>query len=165
MAIDINGPRCSCGNYGCLETYIRPNVITSHIKDAASEGKTPVLMEICGNDTELIDMENIFISSTKGDIYVMEYLNQIALYLGVGITNLINIFNPKIIVLGGVLSLAGKVFQEQVDSYVKNRLLNDYQPNIPIVLSTNGFYACAVGGVAFVINELLKNPVNWDKHL
>jgi predicted NBD/HSP70 family sugar kinase len=140
-------------------------VIISHINEAAGEGKTPILMEICGYDAELIDMEKIFISSTKGDKFVMEYLNQIALYLGVGITNLINIFNPKIIVLGGVLSLAGKVFQEQVDSYVKNRLLSDYQPDIPIVPSSNGFYACAVGGVAFIINELLKNPVGWDKSL
>ena len=114
MVIDIHGPRCLCGNYGCLELYIRPKTILTKVKNAAEEGQTPILMEVCNGMVDSIDMDNIFQAANLGDAFIVDYLREIACYLGVGITNLINIFNPKMVVIGGVLSSVGPTFHNQV---------------------------------------------------
>jgi predicted NBD/HSP70 family sugar kinase len=75
----------------------------------------------------------------------------------------VNIFNPELVVVGGILSLAGPAFYQKVKDEVKQRIQASYRPEAKIISSMNGFDACAVGGVAVVLNEIMQNPSKWNK--
>ncbi len=165
MCIDPAGPRCTCGSNGCLEAYIRPEFVVNHLKDAARKRQTPELLRLCKNKTDSINMDLIVQAAEAGDKYVVEYMDQIARYLGIGIASLINIFNPKMIVIGGVLSIAGQSFHNAVELEAKQRITATYRPDTQIVSSLNGFDAGAVGGVALVLDALLQNPAQWQAGL
>ena len=88
-------------------------------------------------------------------------LDDVGRYLGIGIANLLNAFNPSLIVLGGMLSLAGPYILPRAQREVEARALAANRAGMQIVLSAFKFDACVMGSVSLVIREILNNPTAW----
>jgi glucokinase len=105
--IDTEGRRCKCGNYGCLEAYASgPNIALRAIEglEAGAESRLPTYV---GGDLRQLTAQTVYQAAQDGDELALDVVNDTAKFLGVGIANLLNIFNPEVVVVCGGVTLAG----------------------------------------------------------
>ncbi len=163
MTLVPDGPQCNCGNRGCWETLIGPSAIIERVQQAASEGRTPILLALPGLDGAVqgISMKHIIQAAELGEPAVLHVLDDIGRYLGIGIANLLNAFNPGLVVLGGVLSLVGPFILPRAQREIEVRALAAAQAGVNLSLSAFKFDACVMGGVSLIVREILNNPAAW----
>jgi len=105
--IDTEGRRCKCGNYGCLEAYASgPNIAQRAIEEIKA-GAVSRLAGYVGGDLRQITAQTVYQAAHDGDDLALEVVNDTAKFLGTGIANLLNIFNPEVVVVCGGVTLAG----------------------------------------------------------
>jgi glucokinase len=105
--IDTEGRRCKCGNYGCLEAYASgPNIALRAVEEIEA-GAVSRLPSLVGGDLSKITAQTVYQAARDGDDLALEVVNDTARFLGVGIGNLLNVFNPEVVVVCGGVTLAG----------------------------------------------------------
>ena len=102
-----NGPKCNCGKRGCLEALASGTAIGRIARERAT--KNSLILKLAGKKKN-IDAIIVAQAARKGDRLARAIFNQAAFYLGVSVVNVIQIFNPQMIIIGGGVSRAGKVF-------------------------------------------------------
>jgi glucokinase-like ROK family protein len=163
MTLVSDGPQCNCGNRGCWEKLIGPTAILERVQQAAGEGRTPELLALpeINGDVKAIRMRHVLEAAERGEPVVLHVLDDAGRYLGIGIANLLNAFNPSLIVLGGVLSLAGPYILPRAQREVDVRALAAACAGVNLTLSAFKFDACVMGGVSLIVREILSNPTRW----
>jgi len=101
MVIDVNGPECGCGNRGCFEALASRRAIFRTIQTAVKKGQETVLTEMLGKDLADLRSGDLRKAIRRGDKFVERVVEEAAEYTGIAVGNLINLFNPEVIVLGG----------------------------------------------------------------
>lgn len=106
MVIVYNGRRCSCGRLGCWESYSSATGLIAMTKDKmlATAPEETVMWEMCSNSVDKISGKTAFAAARKGDKAGQEVVDMYIEYLACGITNIINIFQPEILSIGGGIS-------------------------------------------------------------
>ncbi len=149
--IDPDGPPCGCGSRGCWETLAGQRALVRRVAtgwhdsgEAAAGGE--------------INMECILQAAGAGDPVVLAALEETARYLGLGIANLLNTFNPSEVVLGGVLSTAADYLLPGIERAIAAHALRWPRQSARLCVSAFRFDACAMGGVALVLQHLVSHP-------
>ena len=106
--VEVNGRRCKCGNYGCLEAYASGPAIARRAVEAIEAGQTSRLPEYVNGALEKITAQTVYQAAHDGDELAEEVVGDTAKFLGAGIANMINIFNPEIVVVFGGVTYAGE---------------------------------------------------------
>ena len=119
--IDSTGRRCKCGNYGCLEAYASGPAIAARAVEGIEAGADSSLAQLVGGDLSLVTAQTVYDAAQQGDDYAMEVVRETAKLLGAGVANLVNIFNPDVIVLVGGVTLAGDRLFVPLRAEVKRR--------------------------------------------
>lgn len=161
MTFDLHGITCTCGNVGCWEEYASEKALVRYFKEHSSEYPDSILLS--KNNVEYLDELNIFPiidAAMKGDSLAMEGFKNIGYCLGVGVSNLINTFNPECVVIGNVLPLAGDILMDELRKEVARRCLFSKYSNVEISVSELYMNACALGAVALVISRIYASPVS-----
>jgi glucokinase-like ROK family protein len=160
MTIEPDGRQCNCGNRGCWETLIGPRAILQRVREEAAKGHAPGLLALdeVGGQPNAIRMEHVLRSAVQGEPAVLDVLGEVGRYLGIGVANLINAFNPSLVVLGGVLGLAGPYILPRAQAEVNARALATVREGVKITLSAFKLDACVMGGAALVLRSILNNP-------
>ncbi len=163
MTLVPDGPQCACGNRGCWETFVGPTAILDRVREAAQQGRTPILMSLPDvlGDVRAIRLPHVVEAAARGEEAVRHVLDEVGRYLGIGIANLLNAFNPSMVVLGGVLSLAGPYLLPRARREVEARALSAARSNVEIKLSAFKFDACVMGGASLITREILNDPTAW----
>lgn len=105
--IDTEGRRCKCGNYGCLEAYASgPNIALRAVEEIEAGAESRLAHYVDGN-LERITAQTVYQAAHDGDSLALQVVNDTAKFLGAGIANLVNIFNPEAVVVCGGVTLAG----------------------------------------------------------
>jgi glucokinase len=107
ITIDTEGRRCKCGNYGCLEAYASGPNIALRACEEVQAGAVSSLAQYVGGDLKKITAQTVYQAAHDGDDLALEVVNDTAKFLGTGIANLLNIFNPEVVVVCGGVTLAG----------------------------------------------------------
>lgn len=107
MVIDVNGPACGCGRRGCLEALASGTAVARETIKRLRQGEKSSLAAMVGGRLEDITAEKVGEAARQGDGLAQDVLSRAAKYLGVGMANLINIFNPQMIILGGGMANIG----------------------------------------------------------
>lgn len=97
------GPKCGCGNYGCLEAVASRSAIVRRIIKAMDDGQKSIIRTLCDGDTSRIRSRILAEAYRQDDKLVREIVNDASHYIGIGAANLINILNPQAVILGGGL--------------------------------------------------------------
>jgi glucokinase len=119
--IDTEGRRCKCGNYGCLEAYASgPNIALRAVEEIEA-GADSALRTLVDGDLRKITAQTVYQAAADGDELALEIVNDTAKFLGVGIGNLLNIFNPEVVVVCGGVTLAGPHLFEPLRREVARR--------------------------------------------
>lgn len=101
MVVQEGGPKCSCGNRGCLEALAARPAIYRKIKAMIENGDKSVLTEIVGEDLEGLRSGDLRKAMKRGDKVTRTVVEDAAYHIGIGVANLMNLLNPERIVLGG----------------------------------------------------------------
>jgi glucokinase len=103
MVLEVNGPKCSCGNRGCWEALASRTALFRQVQEAVKEGQKTVLTEMLGSDMKSLRSGDLRKAIKQGDKLVEHIVEEAARYSGIAVANLINIVNPEVVVLGGGL--------------------------------------------------------------
>jgi len=152
MTIDHNGKECSCGNRGCLEKYASATALLEYTRSNLKRFKDSSI-KIRIKDEELT-AELIHEEAKKGDALALEAFNEIGSNLGTGITNLINIFNPEAIILGGGLSQAHKLLIPAIQKVVNERALPGMKEKVKYLPIKDQSIIPALGAARMAIDSL-----------
>lgn len=146
MVIEVNGPKCGCGNRGCLEALASRTAIFRKIQTAVKDGQKTILTEMLGE--ELADMRSGDLRKAirKGDKFIEKVIEEAAEYAGIGVANLINILNPEIVVVGGGLieALENEIMPTLIKS-AKEHVMAGTMEGIKIEASKLGDHAGITG--------------------
>jgi glucokinase len=105
--IDTEGRRCKCGNYGCLEAYASgPNIAVRAVEEIEA-GAVSRLPSLVNGDLSKVTAQTVYQAAQDGDDLALEVVNDTARFLGVGIGNLLSVFNPEVVVVCGGVTAAG----------------------------------------------------------
>jgi len=100
MVLEVDGPKCGCGNRGCFEALASRTAMFQQIKTAIKEGQKTVLTEML-KDLDEMRSGDLRKALRRGDKLVERVVEEAAQYMGVAVANLVNILNPQVVVLGG----------------------------------------------------------------
>ncbi len=121
MVIDVNGPECPCGRHGCWESLASGRALAERTALRIEEGEASSIGELVGGDLGKIDAQLVSIAAQQGDALAQEMIATTAFYVGVGLANLINLFNPSLILIGGGLSKIGEALLGPAAAVAKER--------------------------------------------
>ena len=119
MTINLDGVDCNCGRKGCFEDYASATGLMNQTKAAMEKDvvKESILWQLCGK-VENVDGEKFFEAVNQKDGLALEVLDGFTTYLSEGITNLINILQPDVLVLSGGITRAADLFLEDLKKKV-----------------------------------------------
>lgn len=157
MTIDLNGDICSCGNKGCLQTVISGPAIQARATRLLASG---VATSLNGTTPTA---KTIFAHAEEGDRFSREVLHDTAVYIGIGLTNVIHTLNPDRIILHGGVMKASKYLLPVIKDTIEDRALTQTAKETEVLVSDLGDYATALGAVALILVELFKR--NGEIHV
>lgn len=146
-----DGPACACGRRGCLEAVASSMALSRAVHDAVARKESTVL----SHSRETIDTATIAAAAAEGDGVALRILAQAAEHLGRGISFLLNVLNPEMIVLGGPVALAGEAFLREVRGAVARHALLPH--GVAVVPSTLGDKAELTGAVLLAMERTVKS--------
>ncbi|MGZ9585232.1 ROK family protein [Paenibacillus marinisediminis] len=138
MTIEANGRKCSCGNRGCWELYASEKALLDE------RLKLP-----------FATLEEAIRLAETDDPAALHALQQIGEYLGIGLTNLVNAFNPQLIIIGNKLAHSERWLRSALSRTVQQRALRSHQSGMRIEFSSLGSYAAALGAANLVISSFI----------
>ncbi len=149
MTVDVNGPHCVCGNTGCWELFASGTALEREVLRQLSSGEASSLVEVVKNNRGVITSIDIAEAARKGDVVAIKAIAWSARYLGVGLVNLVNLFNPGMIVIGGGLSKIGDILLEPAIQVVRDKAFRLLSNAVRIVSSNFGDDAAVLGAAVF----------------
>lgn len=146
MVIEVNGPKCGCGNRGCLEALASRTAIFRKIQSGVKDGQKTILTDMLGPDLADMRSGDLRKAIRKGDKFVEKIVEEAAEYAGIGVANLINILNPEIVVVGGgvIEALENEVMPALLKA-VKEHVMPGTMDGIKIESSKLGDHAGITG--------------------
>jgi len=148
--------QCYCGNFGCLEALSSGNGIARAARLELESGVKSILLDMCNNDPSNLTAEMVAEAAKKGDAVAWNVFHRAAEYLGIGISALINLFNPEAIVIGGGVTQAGDILFDTVRNTIKARALNKISKEAEILPATFGLKAAVMGAVSLITQKVLN---------
>lgn len=146
MTIQVNGSKCRCGNDGCWELYASEQAL---INNAG-------LLDIPLPSNKEGDLNNLLTLAENGNKEVIKLFEQTGDYLGVGINNIINIFNPQQVIIGNRMASSKKWLEESLNTRVANQALWFQRSDLQIDFSELSTLSSALGVAAFSIENFLS---------
>ncbi|MBE0428824.1 MAG: ROK family protein [Thermoleophilia bacterium] len=157
MVIDVNGPRCqgACENYGCFETMASGTALARYAAIYAEKEPDSALGKAAAAGM-MLDGRLVCRLARQGDPAALKVMDLIGFYLGVGITNLVNIFNPEVLVVGGGLMGAGGLILDPAKKILAQRGLRPNRDVVRVTAAGFGPEAGVIGAACLALRELKK---------
>ena len=156
IILEKNGPKCNCGNKGCLEAIASGNAIARDAKIAVLEGNASKIMELVNGDINRIEAKTVFEAAHLGDQMAIQITERAMQYIGIGLANYINLLDPDLIILFGGLTNAGDIFLKKIKEVLRERQMKFAGRQVKLVISQMGENGTAVGSASLVLKKFIK---------
>lgn len=141
--IKFNGPQCLCGNYGCVERFVGAQYIVALAKRKMKKERSS-LKKYKNLTPRIIAQE-----AKKGDSVSKKIFLEIGFYIGIGVANIIALFDPGVVIISGGVSRAGRILFEPIRKTVVKRVMGAEYRNYKIIPPKLGDDAGILGAVYF----------------
>lgn len=145
--------RCACGNYGCLEMYCSAHAMVSTAREWLARYPASALRQY-----PALDAGCIFRELNKGDQLCVDLVTHIGRHLGAAIVNIVNIYDPDVIVLSDIMTGGGEVMMAAIRETVQARIRNALRDEVRVEYCTSSIDPILCGAAVIAINHLLENP-------
>ncbi len=156
MQRDPAGEICACGRRGCWETQVGPRAVLNRIQKALQD--TPESARPAGLPLDLnqLTFKMVVEAAQQNNIICLSTIQDIAHHLAAGITDLVNAYNPEMIIIGGALSLAKDMIEPVISQTVAAEALMPSGSQVKIAFSERGKDACVYGAIAIVLDDIVR---------
>lgn len=159
ITIDLNGPLCNCGNRGCLEAMSSGIAVLRMLGEQLENQKDHPLY----HKRNSLTIEDVFEMTDKKDLLTISILNRSAFYVGVAVSNLINTFDPEMIILGGILIQKYPMYFNIVQDVANQRKVKGAKENF-MAVSVLRENAGVIGAGEIVTDHFFNQFVNEVFH-
>jgi glucokinase-like ROK family protein len=153
---DPAGEKCSCGRIGCWETQVGPRAVLRRVKKELQIHSDQFLLDACQGNFDNLTFEMVVKFALEGNRICRQAIEDVATYLGAGIADLVNVFNPQLVIIGGAFILGKDILQPIIQKTIFSNALQPSADSLRIAFSERGADACAFGAVAIVLDDILR---------
>lgn len=157
MVVVPSGRYCTCGSYGCLESYASGRAIVDRVVSSLEKGTESLLAKCCDGNFYKVTPHVIYETALEGDNLSREVFREVGQFLGIGIANLINIFTLDAVIIGGGLIGAWDMFIKELTKEVNKRALKPLSANVKILKSALTNDAGSIGAAGLLFRKVLES--------
>lgn len=163
VTVQATGPRCGCGNHGCLEALASGTAIRRRAREVAGQRPDSALGRLAAERTLL--GEDVLDLARKGDEASLRVLREAGTWLGIGLAAFVNVFDPEVIAVGGGVSGAGDLILEPASREVRLRSSSPSRDLVEIRKATLGPKSGVLGAAALARGEDREYVLGPSKRL
>ncbi|MCU0512254.1 MAG: ROK family protein [Anaerolineae bacterium] len=149
-----DGPTCGCGNRGCLEMLASGTAITTAALRAIDDGSGVNILRAAGGDRAAVSPEVVLQAVLAGDTVAARLLYQAATYLGIGVSNVVTLFAPDCVVIGGGVARLGDWLLNPVREAMLKRCTCTQVDRVTLTLAAAGPDAGVLGAALWAAQQL-----------
>ena len=150
MTIDYNGPLCNCGSRGCVEAHVSAKYLTQRAVERVQRNPESKILKLVEGDVTRINPKIVSLAAQEGDSTALGIIEDTGTYLGVGLANVVNLLDVRIIIIGGGIARAGKPLFDAVEESVKKHVLRPMSEGLEVLPAKLGNQAGILGAAALV---------------
>ena len=156
ISLDVNGPRCACGNYGCLELYCSTYALVRNAQANLADHPESRL-----NTEKNITWESVFDGAAHDDAFCVDLIQDLGRKFGYGLVNLVNAYDPRYIIIDGLYAQKQSgLFLSAIRDTLQRRVLPEIYEKLTIQYSARPVFSVLQGAAAIAANKLLSDS-NW----
>ncbi len=148
MVVQAGGYRCGCGNFGCWETLAAGPALARHAAEAVATGAPTSLREIATQ--RVLTPGDVAAAARAGDMVALQIMEREGEYIGIGLVNILHLFSPDRIALGGGVMKSADLFMPALHRTVQTYAMTPYR-DTDIGLATLGDHTGVLGAAALVL--------------
>lgn len=156
MSLDVHGPRCDCGNFGCLEKYCSTLALEKRMAEALAKRPEHALYGSTPGYREILK------AAREGDMLSTQLFTEAATYLGYGIVNIINLLNPDIVVVTDSLAECDELMQTVLERTVRSRLSEKILSRTKLVVKPSSEYQAMQAATSLIVDLFLSSPIGAE---
>jgi len=153
---DPAGEMCGCGRRGCWETQVGPRAVLQRVKRSIETDLDNTLAKYVNGDLNNLTFNQVVDCALQGDQLCRSALEEVGKYLGTGIADLANIFNPEMVVIGGAFSYGREILLPVLEETLSTETLPAVKKDLRVIFSEHGADACVLGAIAVVLDDILR---------
>jgi glucokinase len=155
MIIQLDGPLCGCGQYGCLEALASKTALSKDAVALSAAGKAPTIMKEAGTDFANFKSKVFKKAVGNEDKAIQKIVDRGAFMLGIGLANFVNIFNPELIILGGgLVEKLGDPYIKIAEKTMREHAMEALARDVTIETAKLGDDAVVIGAAGAIRQEL-----------
>ncbi len=132
-SIDYNGPKCNCGSYGCVETYVGNHYLVKRVKEELPKNKGSKIWDLINNELESLTPLIIQQAAEQGDIYAKSVIQGLGLYLGTGLASAANVLDIGTFIIGGGVAGFGEPLFDAIQKNACTRVLKPLSKRLKVL--------------------------------
>lgn len=148
MAVSEQPVRCSCGGLGCWEAFASGTALAREASQLVASGGAPEIGRLAGSDP--VTGKHVAEAARQGDAPALKLLDEEARWLGVGLTNLLHLYSPERLILGGGVGSLLPMMQTRIESTIRERAMSAFR-EVPVVAAALGRNAGLVGAASLML--------------
>lgn len=155
VSINFDGPRCLCGNRGCLELYCSAIALQTYVKDGLAAHP-----DSCLAKSTALTYDEIFDAMEQGDQFAQEAVDRCAKYIGYAMVNLLNAYNPGMIILNDIMTRGGERILNIIRETVKERVCTELYEKFVICCNPRVTDAVLAGAAAIATDTMFREHLH-----
>ena len=165
VPINIDGPKCKCGSWACVEAYAGNSYIVKDVIRRIRKGQKTLITKLVEGDLSKITPEIISEAYRKGDKFAKKVWIDVGEKIGIGLAGVVNLLNVEKIVIGGGVAEAGKILFDSIKRTINMRAMKLPAKTVKVVKAKLGYDAGLIGAATLVLYELGRWNVskNYEK--
>ena len=159
IVIPQGGDICTCGSTGCLETLLSEPVWIRYVEDLAAAHPDSLIAATLNLEDERTPIERIFSAARDGDELIQQFIEERACYLGIALANLVNVLNPELIILGGMLAQGSDLILPIAEAKMRETAFARLGENVQLKTTSFGWRAGVIGAAALALTTYFYKNV------
>jgi glucokinase-like ROK family protein len=156
---DPTGERCGCGRIGCWETQVGPRAVLYRVRKELQNHSDQSLLSACSGNVDNLTFEMVVKFALEGDTLCRRAIEEVAVHLGMGIADMVHVFNPELILIGGAFIQAKDILQPIIEKTIFSNVLQPCADGLRIAFPERGADDCVLGAIAIVLDDILREMV------
>lgn len=160
IVIEPEGRFCTCGGFGCLESYASGRAVVDRVISSLEKGAESILRGIYNGNFYKITPEIVYKTALEGDTLCREVFRETGRYLGIGIANLVNLFSPEAVIIGGGLVGAWEMFIEELKREFFRRAIKSLSARVKILKASSKEGISSVGAAGLIFKTAKQTIIS-----
>ena len=156
--ITESGPPCSCGSFGCLEAVAGIGALETRMRDAIRQGGYSQCLAMAGGEVDQVNGWQVLAAARQGDKMSIALVEELGTHLGLGLANMVNLFNPSLVVLDRRLAVLGDLLLDQITRIVRRQALAHSTEQLQFRFAALGSEVGLLGAGLVMLDSLLEVP-------